>query len=83
MSPRAQLPLWIVASLALSTTACSSLTAPSTFEVDKDSVIAARAQPEPEPAAPAAAQPPSNARQAPLQIPSNPGALLQKRKEGG
>lgn len=79
-----QLRLLALASLALSTAACSSLTEPSTYEVDKDSVIAARAQPEPAPEpVQGAAQPPSNVRQAPLQLPTRAGELLQKRKKGG
>ncbi|MEQ9322504.1 MAG: hypothetical protein RIF41_25280 [Polyangiaceae bacterium] len=77
-----------VATAALSLTACSSLTQADTYEVDKDSVIAARPQPPPPtptPAAdgslPGAVAVPGNPRGNPLQIPG--GAARVPGKKGG
>jgi hypothetical protein len=83
MSLRAQLRFLAVASLGLGAMACSSLTEPSTYEVDKDSVIAARAKPEPEaPAvAPAAARP--GAAALPRGAPNLPPAGQVVKKKGG
>jgi len=78
-----------VASVALSLTACSSLTQPNTYEVDKDSVTAARPKPqadEPAPAPdgsiPGAVAIPAKARggaPVPLRVPGRPGP----KKQGG
>lgn len=81
-----QLGVLVAATAALGLTACSSLTQPDTYEVDKDSVIAARPRPEvpaPTPAAdgsiPGAAAVPGNPGAARLELPGG-GA---PRKQGG
>lgn len=99
MTPRELLRIVAVASMALGAMACSSLTEPSTYEVDKDSVVAAKPRPAVE-AAPAQAAPAQEAdgAAAPAAVaraaaPSNvrhdaparglPGKMLEARNKQG
>ncbi|HHH29795.1 MAG TPA: hypothetical protein ENK57_15825 [Polyangiaceae bacterium] len=72
-----QLGVLAVAASALGLTACSSLSHPDTYEVDKDSVAAAR--PKPAPPAPAA----DGSRPGAKVIPGNPGGRPLEIPGGG